>query len=660
MKNEVSATGNWVWETTDPKRSGGAGDLAKLFRNEEVEQPGVLALGAPRSEATLMAREVIQNSWDAAAELQRMRRQSGGAEPRFGISFEFVDLGGQTRSDFVAASDLLGLKSQLDGVRVSHSDSVLGMPRTAALDHAHDSEEVLRVLRIVESGTTGMYGPFNGAHSKMFLALISLGYTVKEAGAGGSYGYGKAGLIAGSATRTVFAYSCFEPRDDDTIDGVPVTRRLLGMTYWGQHTISDTSFTGFARLGADMGGWIAPLVNDQADELAAQLGIEMRSADSDEQLGTTFVLVDPVVEPHDLVEAIERNWWPAISERRFAPMVTEQCEGQQPTSIPPRPRRNPVLAPFMRAYELATVPQDNNVVHECRAELGVLPTALDGLAIGSMGIVADLDGWSYAVDNGDPDDESKVRHSSLIALTRGPLMIVKYLEPWGMKSSPPYVRGVFIADQEVDDLLRQTEPKAHDAWVTKESGLGDGVDQKAPKVAKQVLAEIGKTARKFQQSLRPPVPPPEDVHLTALAKLFKTVARGGGPVTPPPPPDGERFVSIRTNTQIVPDETESAIKATGRIKLSLADVYEVADRALVRVRVAYKFVEDGKAGESVPLQLTSSLLHGTPNDDGSFDVELTKDRQTIEFESVAYSPDWSGRLMVSAKVLKPIDEGVGS
>lgn len=657
MNGSVRTTSKWVWETTDPKRSGGAGDLAKLFKNEEVEQPGVLATGAPRAEATLMAREVIQNSWDAAAELQRWRRQSGAEEPRFGISFDFLELGGRARLEFVAASDLLGLKHQLNGARRIHTDSALGMPRTAALDHAHDPEQVLRILRIVESGTTGMYGPFDGAKSKMFLALISLGYTVKDAGAGGSYGYGKAGLIAGSATRTVFAYSCFEPQEDDTFNGLPVTRRLLGMTYWGQHTINEESFTGFARLGADMGGWIAPLVNDQADELAAQFGIELRSAENDDQLGTTFVLIDPVVQPHDLVEAIERNWWPAISERRFTPMVTEQREGQQATLHPPRPRRNPVLAPFVRAYELATVPQDNNVAHEFRTDLGKLSASLDGLEIGSIGIVADLDGWSYAIDNEDLDDETKVRNSSLIALARGPLMVVEYFEPWGMKTSPPFVRGIFVASEEVDDLLRQTEPKAHDAWVTKESALEDGIDQKAPKVAKQVLREIGKAARKFQQSLRPPIPPPEDVHLTALAKLFKTVARGGGPTPPPPPPEGERFVSIRTSSKIVPDKKETAIRAEGRIKLSLADVYEVADRALVRLRVAYKFVEDGKAGESVPLHLTGSLLEGTPNDDGSYDIKLTKDFQTIEFESVAYSPDWSGRLMVSARVLKPITDG---
>ena len=236
-------------------------------------------------------------------------------------------------------------------------------------------------------------------------------------------------------------------------------------------------------------------------------------------------------------------------------------------------------------------------------------------------------------------------------------MVVEYLEPWGMKTSPPFVRGIFVADEDVDDLLRQTEPKAHDSWVTNENGLEDGVNQKAPRVAKHVLKEIGRAARKFQQSLRPPLPPPEDVHLSALAKLFKNVARGGGPATPPPPPEGERLVSIRTNPQIVPAEDASSISAKGRLKLCLADSYDAADRALVRVRIAYKFVEDGKAGESVPLSLTSSLIEGSPNDDGSYDVELTHAFQTVDFESAAYSPDWSGRLMVSARILKPVVDG---
>ena len=58
----------WCWEKIDPSRAAAAGDLAKMFKNEPVKTPGVLAEDAPAPEATLLVREAIQNSWDAALE----------------------------------------------------------------------------------------------------------------------------------------------------------------------------------------------------------------------------------------------------------------------------------------------------------------------------------------------------------------------------------------------------------------------------------------------------------------------------------------------------------------------------------------------------------------------------------------------------------------
>lgn len=60
----------WVWEEFDPSRTSTSGDISKLFRNEPVKGPGVFALDPPPPNATVMAREVIQNSWDAALEAQ--------------------------------------------------------------------------------------------------------------------------------------------------------------------------------------------------------------------------------------------------------------------------------------------------------------------------------------------------------------------------------------------------------------------------------------------------------------------------------------------------------------------------------------------------------------------------------------------------------------
>lgn len=648
---------DWSWETTDPRRSGGAGDLAKLFKNEEPKQPGALAIGAPAAEATLMAREVIQNSWDAAAELQMARTDSNRSFPPFRLDFDFEELDGLKRQGLAIASDLTGLAAQAAEVRANGAIRSLGMPRTTALDHAHDPRQVLQVLKITESGTTGMYGAFESDQSKMFLALISLGYTAKAAGAGGSYGYGKAGLIAGSATRTVFAYTCFEPRTDDRLDGEPITRRLLGMTYWGQHSVGGISYTGFARLGTDMGGWVSPLVNDAADRLAQELGLLVRSSSDDSSLGTTFLLIDPVIEPDDLRNAIERNWWPAIQERRFTPIISDRRVGEDVRRLVPRPRQNPAVAPFVRAYELATMSQDNDVNHELRADLGELPPALGRKAVGVLGAVADLGGWSYANDQ-DDDEQTTVRQATLIALTRGPRMVVEYHQPWGTKNHPPFVRGVFVADEAIDDLLRQTEPKAHDAWVTKSSHLEEGVDDLAPRTADHVLKMIGRTTRKFQERLRPPLPDPGDVRLSVLADLFRNIAKGAGQGTQPPPPHGERDLVIRTSLRS--EVVGSSIRATGWVSLRLADHYTQADRAIVRVRIVYRFLEDDRAGEICPLEFRSPVPIGDTDEEGYFLIELGRDLAVINFTSQPYSPDWSGRLIFKADIVQPLKQQAAS
>src|SRR5690606_16124534 len=94
----------WDWEKTTPWHSGSSGDLSKLFKNEPVKNPGVLAVNAPSDRATLLAREVIQNSWDAAIELQRTDDNA----PQFEIEFEYRDLTGDARRAAMEAMDQIG------------------------------------------------------------------------------------------------------------------------------------------------------------------------------------------------------------------------------------------------------------------------------------------------------------------------------------------------------------------------------------------------------------------------------------------------------------------------------------------------------------------------------------------------------------------------
>ncbi|MBA4156185.1 MAG: hypothetical protein H0X65_01760 [Gemmatimonadetes bacterium] len=127
-----------------------------------------------------------------------------------------------------------------------------------------DTDVPLRVLRITESGASGMYGQWEQNKSHMYLALLSIGFTEKFSGAGGSYGYGKAGLINGSRIRSVVAYTCFREQEN----GPGVTRRLLGVTYWGPNDCAGSNHPGIATFSRGSAGAIRPFENDEADEVA--------------------------------------------------------------------------------------------------------------------------------------------------------------------------------------------------------------------------------------------------------------------------------------------------------------------------------------------------------------------------------------------------------
>jgi hypothetical protein len=233
---------------------------------------------------------------------------------------------------------------------------------------------------------------------------------------------------------------------------------------------------------------------------------------------------------------------------------------------------------------------------------------------------------------------------------------VEYHQPWGTKNHPPFVRGVFVADEAIDDLLRQTEPKAHDAWVTKASYLEDAIDDVAPRGADHVLRSVGKATRKFQERLRPPLPDPGDVRLTVLSDLFRNIAKGGVGVPPPPPPPGDRDIAIKTTLRS--EVLGETVRAVGSVRLRLADHYNEADRATARFRIVYRYLEDDRAGEICPLEFDATVPLGDTDEEGFCQVELSRDFVVIGFRSQPYSPDWSGRLIIKANVMEPLKEEV--
>ncbi len=639
----------WDWEKTDTSRSGSSGDLAKFFKNEGTKTPGVFKKDVISDEATLTAREVIQNSWDAARELQGDLEREGRSHPHFEIEFEFTDLVGQAKTNLVGRLGLDSLHTRLckstSGDQISRA--TIGLPESCALDRLGD-DSPLRVLRIIERGASGMYGPFVEDQSKLYLALVSIGYTQKSEGSGGSYGYGKAGLIGASAIRTVVAYTCFEPRDSEP----EVTRRFLGMTYWGQHSHNGVSNTGFARFGHYENGWTKPFENEQADDVAVGLGLKPRSPNDLSDLGTTFLVIDPVIEPDELIKAVERNWWPALEENSFIVFATINGTDGNSRRIDAVPRRDPVLQSFISGWELATVSQDVSQLNKIRKPIG----SYKSLELGNLGLVAKPDGWSYAQveipieedSEAESEQDEGSQQSSLVALVRGPKMIVEYLPFY--RGRTPFLRGVFVADSDVDDLLRQTEPKAHDSWQTRPRDVEAGTDDLAPRIADEIIRRIRNEVRDFQKKLKPPSPAPEDVNLPEFQKLFKRLLAGDSGQPPPPPPPGDRDLSLRFHKQKLVGVGSGSVRLDAIIGFKLSESFVDSEHALCAIDVNYSYVEDGKKGQECELEIRPPDGFSI-NESGSFLGEVGREELLFHIKSSSYSSDWSGRLVATGKVV---------
>ena len=452
-------------------------------------------------------REVIQNSWDAALE---SREASVDLElPPFEVCFDVKSLTGEERSGLV---EHLGLQELSKRAAAVEDRRLLGLS---------DDDEELRLLEVREQAAGGMHGPWRGDESKLWVALCSIGITPAATGRGGSYGYGKAGLIRGSAIRVVIAYTCFKERADDA----GVTRRLLGMTYWDRHRLDGTSFTGSARLGSGEHNDSAdPLENEEADRLAEQIGMVARDPTVPADLGTTLLIVEPTVTAAHLVAATERYWWPALHEPALhfhVQVVDEAGEVHYP-----RPRSNPDLRPFIDAYETATTPQDNRRADVRRRSFRSIG---NHERPGVLGMRSAIPGWSYPEFI---EADTGLDHRSLVALVRGPRMVVEYYEAG---QTPPFIRGTFVADESINEPLRQTEPKAHDAWQTT-SAAGDIPDDHA-RLARELLSRIRSAVNSFRTELKPKPKPAEHLRLPEFDRIMRSLLGGGGSGKRPPPPE---------------------------------------------------------------------------------------------------------------------------
>ena len=560
------------WHWIEPAETGSVGGetFGKLFKNQGY------------SPSDLLAREALQNSWDAA-----IRRDDGVAEDfRFDATFRKLE-----GEEFQTFSNLLGLDELIQ--RREEMDSSVKTPDLDLVRTARSGKSI-SVLYVSDFGTTGLPGhPRLRYQSRLYRAMYTLGSTKKDgsdSGQGGSFGFGKSALISGSLWRVVVAYSQFECGPDD-----PATSRLVGWTYWPEHEASSTSFEGRAMFGNRTTGSIpTPFENDEADELARHLGFPSRS-DKGFDNGTTFMLLGPNLDADGLLNSLERYWWPALADRQMQVSVRDQWGNEHY----PKPKRNPSLRPFLRAYELAVggrepLDPDKEIVPSTKWK------RKNGLRHGDLALVIDPEQEPLEAEQ---DSSIGEWHNPTVALLRRPRMIIDYQN----YSSTHPIRGVFVADNDMDELLRSVEPPLHDSW----SKLSDeSISQEAKDHAESILKKIKKEIKNFSLKFAP-VAHLEDNTFSELGQILGDALSGnstGGVAKPPKP------VTVpRTPQCDVQPRGALARKATRNGSVSLSQEFEVTfpsalSQERVNLSVAAKVFVcedlDSKNGMEVPSELT--------------------------------------------------------
>ena len=172
----------WRWALPPEGEVVQSGALEDLFKAEPRKAPGHLSIKPPTDSATLLAREAIQNSWDAAIE-----QATQASDRQMTLEFKFDRL---SSTDAKRVIDTLGLEELKSRSVAAGGWKEIQLESDDVFDFVEPGNS-LKVLKIYETGTTGMYGPWDTqmmATSKMILALLSVGVSEKNEGSqrGGS------------------------------------------------------------------------------------------------------------------------------------------------------------------------------------------------------------------------------------------------------------------------------------------------------------------------------------------------------------------------------------------------------------------------------------------------------------------------------------------
>jgi hypothetical protein len=290
------------------------------------------------------------------------------------------------------------------------------------------------------------------------------------------------------------------------------------------------------------------------------------------------------------------------------------------------------LRPFIEAYEIATGKSPPQPKVGYRQELN----RFDGERIGTIGL---------RVLERDENDEYPIPEARFdtVALVRSPLMVVAYLRQWQVGT--PLVAGAFVAHSDIDDILRASEPPAHDRWDPDTRRLKDATGRRK-QIVERVLGRVKHYLKTFQGSAAPP-PSPRPKRLSFLERSLATFLAPGKRGPKPPPSAAAAPISLSYEKEPRPAALENGqLELTAVFAVKLKPDEEINELP-VRVRVRCPLIEDGKEGDALPVVVQSSA-DTTPDPDRPEWVQVTLTQgEAVKFECISdpYDAAWTVKFV---------------
>ena len=225
-------------------------------------------------------------------------------------------------------------------------------------------------------------------------------------------------------------------------------------------------------------------------------------------------------------------------------------------------------------------------------------------------------------------------------------MVVEYFVA---RKKSPHIRGVFVADEAVNEALRQTEPKLHDAWET----AGDGADIRTEdtKIALFVLRRIKHHVAQFSRSITPRTPAVDQLRLPEWDRLMRLLLRGAGRARQPPPQAGPRPFRIQPGERLA-EAPDGRLELSGTATIGFSEHHDpvVDPRREVEVVIRCGFVAEDRRSDLLDIDVDPPTGFSRHPDKPEFFTGQLFVGQDVAFEYSCepYEADWTVELTVDA------------